>query len=39
MDQAASEDVAATTIRNTKVAFTPGSRIKEMLYATKFQKE
>ncbi len=37
--QAAADDVTAATIRNTKVVFTPGSRIKEMLDATKFQKE
>ena len=38
-NQAADDDVTAETIRNTKVVFTPGSQIKEMPDAAKFQKE
>lgn len=32
-------EVTASTIKNASIIFTPGSRIKEMLAAAKFQKE
>ena len=37
--QDTADDVTAATVKNTKVIFTPGTRIKEMLDTTKFQKE
>ena len=37
--QDTAENVTAATVKNTKVIFTPGTRIKEMLDTTKFQKE
>jgi predicted histone-like DNA-binding protein len=37
--QETADDVTANTIKNAKVIFTPGNRIKEMLSLTKFQKE
>jgi predicted histone-like DNA-binding protein len=33
------DDVKASSIKSSSVIFTPGSRIKEMLGAVKFQKE